>query len=193
MNKILSQKVELRKILTKKRNNLKRNSLIEFDIQIFNNLKKFINFNKINFVASFISIRSEISTNLLNQKIIQMKKILSFPTIQKKKKKLVFKKFNYYYELKLGKFNILEPIETNEEIIPQLFFVPCLGFDLDGYRIGYGGGFYDKTFAKLKQAKHKFYAVGYAFDEQKQSKIPIEKFDYKLDFVLTEKQLYTFL
>ena len=192
MNKILSQKNKLRKILTKKRNNLKRNSQSEFDIKIFNNLKKFINFSKINFVASFISIRSEIATNQLNQKIIQMKKILSFPTIVKNKEELVFKKFNYDDELKLGQFNIFEPIETNEEIIPQLFFVPCLGFDLDGYRLGYGGGFYDKTFAKLKQAKHKFYAVGYAFDEQKQSKIPIEKFDYKLDFVLTEKQLYTF-
>tara|TARA_B110000196_G_C20818722_1_gene508156 strand:+ start:20 stop:598 length:579 start_codon:yes stop_codon:yes gene_type:complete len=192
MNKILSQKNKLRKILTKKRNNLKRNSQSEFDVKIFNNLKKFINFSKINFVASFISIRSEIATNQLNQKIIQMKKILSFPTIVKNKEELVFKKFNYDDELKLGQFNIFEPIETNEEIIPQLFFVPCLGFDLDGYRLGYGGGFYDKTFAKLKQAKHKFYAVGYAFDEQKQSKIPIEKFDYKLDFVLTEKQLYTF-
>ena len=86
MNKIASQKIKLRKTLTEKRNNLKQNSQSEFDIKIFNNLKKIINFNKINFVASFISIRTEISTNLLNQKIIQMKKILSFPTIQKKKK-----------------------------------------------------------------------------------------------------------
>ena len=40
---------------------------------------------------------------------------------------------------------------------------------------------------------HKFYTVGFAFDDQKQNKIPIDIFDYKLDFVLTEKQLYKFI
>ena len=83
--------------------------------------------------------------------------------------------------------------KDNYEIIPQLFFVPCLGFDLEGFRIGYGGGFYDKTFAKLKKLNLAFYTVGFAYDDQKQNKLPVEKFDYKLDFVLTEKQLYTFL
>ena len=85
------------------------------------------------------------------------------------------------------------PINENKEIIPQLFFVPCLGFDLKGYRIGYGGGFYDKTFEKLKKLNLSFNTVGFAYDDQKHNELPIEKFDYKLDFVLTEKQLYTFL
>ena len=102
------------------------------------------------------------------------------------------KKYNINEDLKPGKFNILEPKKENEEIIPQLFFVPCLGFDLKGYRLGYGGGFYDKIFSKFKTLNHKFYAVGFAFDDQKQNEIPKENFDYKLDFVLTEKQLYKF-
>ena len=106
---------------------------------------------------------------------------------------MVFKKYNYKQKLQLGRLNIPEPLISNEEVLPQLFFVPCLGFDLNGYRLGYGGGFYDKTFSKLINANHKFYAIGYAFDGQKQNQIPIENFDYKLDFVLTEKQLYTFL
>ena len=93
----------------------------------------------------------------------------------------------------MGKFNIPEPTNNNNEIIPQLFFVPCLGFDLEGFRIGYGGGFYDKTFANLKKLNLAFHTVGFAYDDQKQNKLPVEKFDYKLDFVLTEKQLYTFL
>ena len=64
---------------------------------------------------------------------------------------------------------------------------------MNGYRLGYGGGFYDKTFAKLRKLNLKFYTVGFAFDAQKQNKIPIDGFDYKLDFVLTEKQLYKFI
>ena len=55
------------------------------------------------------------------------------------------------------------PLKDNIETIPQLFFVPCLGFDLNGYRIGYGGGYYDRTFAKLNQLKYKFYTVGQIF------------------------------
>jgi 5-formyltetrahydrofolate cyclo-ligase len=140
-----------------------------------------------------MSIRSEISTNKLNKAILDMDKKLAFPTIEKNAESLVFKTTNSDKSFKLGKFNIPEPTNDNKEIIPQLFFVPCLGFDLRGYRIGYGGGFYDKTFEKLKKLDLLFYTVGFAYDEQKLIKLPIEKFDYKLDFVLTEKQLYTFL
>ena len=122
-----------------------------------------------------------------------MKKKLAFPTIEKNLETLTFKTTNSLKSFKMGKFNIPEPTNNNNGIIPQLFFVPCLGFDLEGCRIGYGGGFYDKTFSKLKQLNLVFYTVGFAYDDQKQNKLPVEKFDYKLDFVLTEKQLYTFL
>ena len=120
-------------------------------------------------------------------------KTISFPVIKRDSAELIFIKSNADTNFKLGKYNIPEPTNENEEILPQLFFVPCLGFDLNGYRLGYGGGFYDKTFAKLKKLNLKFYTVGFAFDEQKQNKIPIDGFDYKLDFVLTEKQLYKFI
>ena len=122
-----------------------------------------------------------------------MKKKLAFPTIERNSETLSFKTTNSFKSFKLGKFNIPEPKVDNEEIIPQLFFVPCLGFDVKGYRIGYGGGFYDKTFEKLKKLNLLFNTVGFAYDDQKLNELPIEKFDYKLDFVLTEKQLYTFL
>ena len=193
MNEILNQKKNLRKILTEKRNLIKKNTIKEFNLEAFNQLIKCIDFDKVEGVASFMSIRSEISTNHLNKKIIEMKKTLAFPVIEKNSEELIFKKLNSDKSLKLGKFNIPEPTIDNIAIIPQLFFVPCLGFDLNGYRIGYGGGFYDKTFAKLKKLNLVFYAVGFAFDKQKQNKLPIEQYDYKLDFVLTEKQLYKFL
>ncbi|MDC6448447.1 5-formyltetrahydrofolate cyclo-ligase, partial [Alphaproteobacteria bacterium] len=147
----------------------------------------------IKYVASFISIRSEISTHQLNERILELKKVLSFPIIEKNEQELIFKQLNTNENLKLGKFDIPEPANENNEVIPQLFFVPCLGFDLNGYRIGYGGGYYDKTFSKFKRLNYKFFTVGFAFDEQKQNDIPRENFDYKLDFVLTEKQLYTFI
>jgi len=193
MNETLNQKKNLRKILTEKRNLIKKNTNLEFNIEAFNQLTEQIKFNAIDCIGSFMSIRSEISTNQLNAKILNMKKKLAFPSIEKNSETLIFKKTNSLKNFKLGKFNIPEPKNDNKEIIPQLFFVPCLGFDLKGYRIGYGGGFYDKTFEKLNKLNLLFYTVGFAYDDQKQNELPIEKFDYKLDFVLTEKQLYTFL
>ena len=192
MSELTSLKKNLRKTLTKKRDLIKKKSKLEFNLEEFNKLSRYFNFDEINYVASFISIRSEISTSQLNEKIIELKKALLFPVVEKDSHELIFKKYYSNKELKIGKFNIPEPSEESEIVTPQLFFVPCLGFDLNGYRLGYGGGFYDKTFAKYKKLNLKFYTIGYAFDDQMQSKIPIEDFDYKLDFVLTEKQLYTF-
>ena len=193
MNEVVKKKKELRNKLTERRNLIKRNTTLEFNIDMFYKLTEKIKLNAIECVGSFMSIRSEISTNKLNKAILDMDKKLAFPTIEKNSDRLIFKTTNSLKSFKLGKFNIPEPTNDNYEIIPQLFFVPCLGFDLKGFRIGYGGGFYDKTFAKLKQLNLVFYTVGFAYDDQKQDKLPVEKFDYKLDFVLTEKQLYTFL
>ena len=193
MNETLNKKKNLRKILTEKRNLIKKNTNLEFNIETFNQLTEQIKFNAIDCIGSFMSIRSEISTKQLNTTILKMKKKLAFPTIENNLETLTFKTINSHKSFKTGKFNIPEPTNDNYEIIPQLFFVPCLGFDLEGFRIGYGGGFYDKTFAKLKKLNLVFYTVGFAYDDQKQNKLPVEKFDYKLDFVLTEKQLYTFL
>ena len=193
MDEIVKKKKDLRKKLTERRNLIKTNTTLEFNIDAFYELTKKIKFNAIDCVGSFVSIRSEISTNKLNKAIFNMDKKLAFPTIEKNSETLIFKTTNSLKNFKMGKFNIPEPTNNNNEIIPQLFFVPCLGFDLRGFRIGYGGGFYDKTFAKLKKLNLVFYTVGFAYDDQKQNKVPIEKFDYKLDFVLTEKQLYTFL
>ena len=193
MNEVIKQKKDLRNKLTERRNLIKKNATIEFNIDAFFKLTEKIKLNAIDCIGSFMSIRSEISTNKLNKAILDMDKKLAFPTIEKNSETLIFKTTNSLKSFKLGKFNIPEPKDNNKEIIPQLFFVPCLGFDLKGYRIGYGGGFYDKTFEKLKKLNLLFNTVGFAYDDQKQNELPIEKFDYKLDFVLTEKQLYTFL
>ena len=193
MNEIVKKKKDLRNKLIERRSLHKKNTTREFNIEAFNKLTEKIELNKVDCVGSFMSIRSEISTNLLNRAILDMNKKLAFPLIEKNAETLIFKTTSSDKSFKLGKFSIPEPTNDNKEIIPQLYFVPCLGFDLKGYRIGYGGGFYDKTFEKLKKLNLLFYTVGFAYDDQKQNELPIEKFDYKLDFVLTEKQLYTFL
>ena len=91
MNELLSQKINLRKILTHKRDLIKKNSSIEFNVKVFEELNKYINFKEIPNIASFISIRSEISTHKLNKKIMSLGKILSFPVIKRNSTELIFK------------------------------------------------------------------------------------------------------
>ena len=189
---ISTKKKKLRKVLSLNRENIKKKTKKFFNVKLFNKLIKELDFEKIKVVASFISIKSEISTTELNNHIIELKKIICFPKIQEKNDKLLFLSLDSNEILSLGKFNIFEPKNLNNEVVPELFFVPCLGFDNRGNRIGYGGGFYDKTFANLKQRNFKFNAVGYAFDDQIVKEIPADNFDFKLDYVLTEKQLYSF-
>ena len=115
------------------------------------------------------------------------------PTILKKDHYLVFRNFINNDDLIEGFMKIKEPPNNSEIVIPELIFVPCLAFDNFWFRLGYGGGYYDRTFSFLKNNKRKFISVGYAFDGQKVTEVPKDKFDIKLDYVITEKKIYSFV
>ena len=66
-----------------------------------------------------------------------------------------------------------------------------VAFDKYKYRLGYGGGYYDRTFIQLKKIDHPFISVGLAYDDQKINKVSKDYNDQKIDYILTEKRLYT--
>ena len=89
-----------------------------------------------------------------------------------------------------GKFGIMQPSDLSKEFLPEIILTPCLAFDEYGFRLGYGGGYYDKTFFYLKKIKHKFISIAVAFDDQKIDELVHDKYDQKIDYILTEKKLY---
>jgi 5-formyltetrahydrofolate cyclo-ligase len=90
-----------------------------------------------------------------------------------------------------GPHGIPQPQGTPQ--IPDIIVVPLLAFDRRGYRLGYGGGYYDKTLAKLRAGGHNIQAVGYAFAEQIcLFPLPNEPHDIRLDFVVTPQQVHDF-
>tara|TARA_Y100000590_G_C15511068_1_gene935434 strand:- start:215 stop:790 length:576 start_codon:yes stop_codon:yes gene_type:complete len=147
----------------------------------------------IKIISSFFSIKTEIPTADLNKYLISKNKILTFPSINTLENILTFREFKINQNLIKGHFNIPEPPKKNHTLLPELIFVPCLAFDNNGYRLGYGGGYYDRTFAFFKSINHNFVTIGFAYDEQMVENIVRDNFDYKLNYVLTEKRLYTFL
>ena len=192
-SRLLLKKKELRTKQFKIRNKLNSSSIKIFNDFLFEQLFKKINFNNVKIVSSFVSINSEINTSELNNYILKKNKILCLPVVKKKNEHLIFKKFTNKENMVEGFMKIKEPSKNNEILIPEVIFVPCLAFDISGFRLGYGGGYYDRTFNYLKKNNYTFISIGYAFDGQKVSEVPKDEFDIKLDYVITDKQIYSFL
>ena len=89
--------------------------------------------------------------------------------------------------LTINKYGIPEPISYTLRY-PDVILVPLLAFDKNLNRVGYGGGFYDRYIQKIKDKK-KLLLIGLAYSFQRVKKIPTNKYDMKLDFIVTEKNV----
>ena len=190
MTEINTSKEYQRKISIKKRATLKNKNSNAFKT-LPDNLKDLINFKNYKIIASFISIKSEISTQFLNKFLLDNNKILCLPIIKNSSETLNFIEYNLKTKLIPGKFGIMRPSDLDNEYLPEIILTPCLAFSERGFRLGYGGGYYDKTFSYLKKIKHTFISIAVAFDGQKINKLVHDKYDQKIDYILTEKKLYT--
>ena len=99
-----------------------------------------------------------------------------------------FFKWSSKEPLELNKFGIPEPI-SKKIIYPDILLIPLVAFDDNLNRLGYGGGFYDRYINKIEEVK-KIIKIGLAFSYQKIKKVPINQYDKKLDFIITEKKIY---
>lgn len=89
-----------------------------------------------------------------------------------------------------GAFKAMIPAE-GAWLEPEVLIVPLVAYDARGYRLGYGGGFYDRTLEALR-AKRPTLAVGFAFAAQEMEAVPIEPTDQRLDAIVTETGVLTF-
>ncbi len=90
-----------------------------------------------------------------------------------------------------GPHGIPQPQGT--PVLPDIMLLPLLAFDRKGYRLGYGGGYYDRTLAKFAEIGHKVVTVGYAYAEQIcLFPLPREDHDIRLDFVVTPQATHDF-
>lgn len=86
-----------------------------------------------------------------------------------------------------GAFGAAVPVGT-AEMEPELLILPLLAFDRAGGRLGYGGGFYDRTLERLR-ARRATLAVGFAFAAQEVDTVPMEPVDQRLDLLVTEREV----
>ena len=175
----------LRKALIKKR---KLNYSKKKFIKISKFFKFLNNYNLTNkTIAGYYPVNYEIDDlNILKE--LERKNIkISLPVI-KKNYDMDFYSWNFNDPLVINNYGIPEPFKK-KIVQPDILFVPLLAFDKRFYRLGYGGGFYDRYIEKLSKVK-KFLTIGLAFSHQKIVKIPNNKYDKKLNVIITEKNIY---
>ena len=165
--------------IRKKINN--RNIKFSF-LKIFKELKKDISKKKI--IGGYYPVNFEIDIlEFLNKLEIKGLQV-SLPVI-KKNNEMDFYTWSNKDLLKLNKYGIPEP-EQIKKVIPDILLVPLVAFDTRLYRIGYGGGYYDRYIEKFSNKKN-LLKIGIAHSCQKIHRVPNNEYDRKLDLIITEK------
>ena len=135
-------------------------------------------------VSAFSAVGDEISAFPLMSVVARQNHSLCLPVMQGKGRPLLFRAWSPGDRMKTAVWGIQEPLPSAPAVDPDVLLVPLLAFDGRGYRLGYGGGFYDRTLAELR-ARKEIVAIGLAFDEQRIDAVPHSDDDQRLDWVLT--------
>lgn len=135
-------------------------------------------------VSGFLAIGDEIDPTPLIERLICGGYRICLPVMEGKGKPLVFRAWSPGDPLAETTWGIREPLPEADVLDPDIVLGPLLAFDAEGYRLGYGGGFYDRTLARLRALKP-IVSIGIAFDEQRVDAVPHVDYDERLDWILT--------
>ena len=156
--------------------------------------KPLVNLIKSNFKKSYpqiglyypVNFEVDVTQVLENEYI---KKLNTYLPVIEEKNLMSFFPWKKKQVLLVNKFGVLEPIKT-KKTIPDIILVPVLSFDKKKYRLGYGKGFYDRYLNRYLKKFKEILTVGVAFSFQSHHKLPVDKNDVKLNYILTEKGIY---
>jgi 5-formyltetrahydrofolate cyclo-ligase len=143
----------------------------------------FLNLKSGTVVSGFSAIRDEIDPARLLARLAEEGHRLALPVMEGKGRPLLFRAWAPGDAMGTAHWGIAEPLPDQPEVYPDVVLVPLLAFDAHGYRLGYGGGFYDRTLARLRGRKPVI-AVGIGYDELKIDAVPHLDYDQPLDWVL---------
>ena len=154
----------------------------------FLSIKKILKKEKIQkkVVGGYYAYNYEIDIMPILEKFERLNYTLSLPRIGKNSE-MNFLRWSTQDPLNINQYGIPEPI-LNKIQYPDILLVPLLAYDKNLNRIGYGGGFYDRYIKRLKKIK-KIIIIGIAYSFQEIKKVPTNKYDINLDFIITEKNI----
>lgn len=138
-------------------------------------------------VLCYLSLNDEVSTDCIIKNALKCKKQVAVPYCTDKKGIMEFYLIDSLDTLKAGSYGIREP-DINKcskvyNFSSSITIVPALSFDKNGYRLGYGGGYYDRFLSQYNGT-----SVGICYDEMMSNRIPTDKHDKNVDIIITDKQ-----
>ena len=137
-------------------------------------------------IGGYYPVNFEVDDLGLLKKLEKINFIISLPVI-KKDFQMDFYKWSFYDPLKINRYGIPEP-ESKNIVQPDILLIPLVAFDKNLNRLGYGGGYYDRLIKKLSKKK-KIMKIGLALSIQKVNKVPIDIYDQKLDYIVTNNSV----
>lgn len=141
-------------------------------------------------VAGYWPMGDEIDPRPLMQRLEETGCRLALPVVAARGQALDFRAFSFGDALEPGPHGTVHPPAAAAPLVPELLLVPLLAFDRRGFRLGYGGGYYDRTLESLRRKGH-VRAVGLAFAAQEVPAVPVDGHDQRLDAIATELELIT--
>lgn len=183
-------KREIRKSMEEKRAGLAREQVLEYSDDIWSKIYGMESFKSATAVLLYSSIGNEVNTVEIANKALTMGKQVAYPVTNTASMTMEFYAVSDLSELMLvksGSFSLMEPRpDQSAKIIPDsrtLMIVPGLAFDKQGYRTGYGGGFYDKYITKHTILT----TIGVCYDFQVVERIPAQSYDRPVGVLVTNR------
>ena len=152
---------------------------------VFNLIKKHFGKKKIT-IAAYYPANYEVNILKFIEEASKKKFKIALPVI-KPSDRMSYKRWVFKESLYINNFGILEPKNSKKGIIPDLIMVPIVAFDKNLNRIGYGKGYYDRSLKEIRKIKKKAIFLGVAYSFQNCKIIPVNRHDFKLDYIFTER------
>ena len=186
---IRTEKMNMREKFKSQRDNIPAQQRAEASDTIFGKISNLISYRNADTVLIYHSIKSEVETLRFAQKALEDGKRVAFPKCGDNRE-MFFGYISSLNELTPGKFHIPEPDANSERYdfsnTNAICIVPALAFDKKGFRIGYGGGYYDNFLKNFKGSK-----IGVAFYQFIVENIPHSKYDNSVDVIITERKVFS--
>ena len=186
---ISQQKKRLRTKVLRARDAMSQEEREAKSAMIFTRLRDLHVYKEADSVALFVTYRSEMNTYLILDEILERGKSVAVPRVTGRGEMEFFRITDHKKDLEVGAFGIREPRPGSELTRPQdidLLLTPGAVFDPFGYRIGYGGGFYDRY---IKRLRPDCPVIALGFELQIVDRVPTEQFDTPVDMIVTEDRV----
>ena len=184
------KKRTIRLAAQKKRDDIVRRAPENAGELLASNIEQLISsFSGNGIISGFLPIGTEIDIQPALNLLQANNRKTCLPVVDEKNEPLIFRVWRNGDELQQGPLKTRQPLADAFEVKPDVMLVPLLAYDALGNRIGWGGGFYDRTLSAFRMNGHRVIAIGVAYDEQQIDQVSTGEFDVAMDWVVTEKRI----